>query len=48
MDLEKDQDNNNDIEMLNPNKNNRFTQMDRIELDEEQLSNKSEKYDNIE
>ena len=48
MDLEKDQDNNNDIEMLNPNKNNRFTQMDRIELDEEQLSNKSENYDNIE
>ena len=48
MDLEKDQDNNNDIEMLNPNKNNRLTQMDRIELDEEQLSNKSENYDNIE
>jgi WD40 repeat protein len=48
MDLEKDQDNNNDIEMLNTNKNNRFTQMDRIELDEEQLSNKSENYDNIE
>ena len=42
MDLEKDQD-----EILN--KNTRFSQIERIDLnDKEQINNKSENYDNME
>ena len=42
MDLEKDQD-----EILN--KNTRFSQIERIDLnDEKQINNESENYDNIE
>ncbi len=47
MELEKDD--NIDVEMININKNIHYPQMERIELnEEEQMSNKSENYENIE
>jgi hypothetical protein len=46
MELEKDDI---DVQMININKNINYPQMERIELnDEEQMSNKSEIYENIE
>ena len=48
MELDKEENNNNDVEMLNFNKNLNYPQMERIEInEEEQMSHKSDNFDNI-